>query len=84
MDNQGSTIFRRIFVLSLWDAGPTCVPRRSYLSPMEAVELAKVRVIEVAIIADQVLVTFSDGRIALLDADDLHRQSTEAPPEPEG
>jgi len=42
------------------------------------------RVIEVAIIADRVLATFSDGRITLLDADDLRRQSTAAPAEPEG
>ena len=46
---------------------------------MEAIRPAKARVIEVAIIADEVLVTFSDGRITLLDADYLHGRSTEAP-----
>jgi hypothetical protein len=41
----------------------------------------KVKVVEVELLEDDVLVTFSDGRITRLDRDDLHAQSIEAPPE---
>jgi hypothetical protein len=44
----------------------------------------KVKIVEVSILEGDVLVTFSDGRIARLDGDDaLHAHSTEAPPEPD-
>jgi hypothetical protein len=49
---------------------------------METANPTKAHVIEVAILAGKVLVTFSDGRIAMLNADDLHLQSVEAPVEP--
>ena len=43
----------------------------------------RAKIIELALIAGNVLVTFSDGRITRLDRDDLHAQSIEAPPEPD-
>jgi hypothetical protein len=45
--------------------------------------MEKVRIIEVSILEGDVLVTFSDGRIARLDRADIHAQSIEAPPEPD-
>jgi hypothetical protein len=43
----------------------------------------KVKIIEVAILEGDVLVTFSDGRITRLNRDEIHAQSIEAPPEPD-
>jgi hypothetical protein len=43
----------------------------------------KVKIIEVALLEGDVLVTFADGRITRLDRADLHAQSIEAPPEPD-
>jgi hypothetical protein len=43
----------------------------------------KLKIIEVAILEGDVLVTFSDGRITRLDCDEIHGQSIEAPPEPD-
>jgi hypothetical protein len=43
----------------------------------------KAKIIEVALLEGDVLVTFSDGRITRLDRADLHAQSIEAPPEPD-
>ena len=40
-------------------------------------------IIELALIAGNVLVTFSDGRITRLDRADIHAQSIEVPPEPD-
>jgi hypothetical protein len=42
-----------------------------------------VKIIEIALIGGDVLVTFSDGRITLLDADAIHAQSIEAPTYPD-
>jgi hypothetical protein len=50
---------------------------------MGAIKLEKAKVIEVAIIKDDVLVTFSDGRIALLDTQNIYMDSTEPPPDPD-
>jgi hypothetical protein len=43
----------------------------------------KVKIIEVAILEGDVLVTFSDGRITWLNRDEIHAQSIEAPEEPD-
>lgn len=43
----------------------------------------QVKIIEIALIRGDVLVTFSDGRITHLDADDIHAQFIEAPPYPD-
>jgi hypothetical protein len=50
---------------------------------MGAIKLEKAKVIEVATIAGNVLVTFSDGRIAMLDAYEIYLESTEPPPDPD-
>lgn len=42
----------------------------------------KAKIIEVELLDGGVLVTFSDGRIARLERDDIHAQSIEAPPDP--
>ena len=50
---------------------------------MGTTQLEKPRIIEVATIAGDVLVTFSDGRIAMLDAYNIYLESQEPPPDPD-
>jgi hypothetical protein len=44
--------------------------------------MATVKVEDLELIGDDVLVTFSDGRITTVPAADLYEKSKEAPPEP--
>jgi len=54
-----------------------------YDAKMNETKQRKMRVIEVAILGCDVLVTFADGRVAMLDADDIYQESTEPPPDPD-
>jgi hypothetical protein len=41
------------------------------------------KIVEVTSLRDSILVTFSDGRMTTISADDLHAASVEPPPEPD-
>ena len=45
--------------------------------------MAKVRILDLEEIGENVLITFSDGRITIVAAADLYAQSKEAPPDPD-
>lgn len=50
---------------------------------MDAHKQEKETVIEVAMIGGNVLVTFADGRIAMLKAHNIYLESTDPPPDPD-
>jgi hypothetical protein len=41
------------------------------------------KIVEVARLGNNILVTFSDGRMTTLSAEELHASSVEPPPEPD-
>jgi hypothetical protein len=49
----------------------------------EAFMAETAKIVEVACMRNRILVTFSDGRMTTLLADELHAASVEPPPEPD-